>query len=42
MIYRRAITEISDRRDDQELAIDFKRHGVKRLLASLAKLDVIE
>jgi DNA helicase-2/ATP-dependent DNA helicase PcrA len=37
-----AITEISDRRDDQELAIDFKRHGVKRLLASLAKLDVIE
>lgn len=36
------ITEMSDRRDDQELAIDFKRHGVKRLLASLAKLDIIE
>ena len=35
------IVEVSDRRGDQELAIDFKRHGVKRLLASLAKLDII-
>jgi DNA helicase-2/ATP-dependent DNA helicase PcrA len=36
------ITEISERRDDQELVIAFKLHGTKRLLASLARLDVIE
>ena len=36
------IREINDRRDDQELAIEFRKHGTKRLLASLAKLDVIE
>jgi DNA helicase-2/ATP-dependent DNA helicase PcrA len=36
------ITSISDRRDDKELEIAFKLHGTKRLLASLAKLDVIE
>ncbi|CAN5539817.1 UvrD-helicase domain-containing protein [soil metagenome] len=36
------ITAIADRRDDQELVIDFKRHDTKRLLASLAKLDVID
>jgi DNA helicase-2/ATP-dependent DNA helicase PcrA len=35
------ITEIAERRDDQELVIEFKRHGTKRLLGSLAKLDVI-
>jgi DNA helicase-2/ATP-dependent DNA helicase PcrA len=35
------IAEVTDRRDDQELAIDFARHGRKRLLASLAPLDVI-
>jgi DNA helicase-2/ATP-dependent DNA helicase PcrA len=36
------IVEAITRRDDQELAIDFVRHGRKRLLASLAQLDVIE
>lgn len=36
------IKEIADRRDDQELVIEFKRHDTKRLLASLAKLDVID
>lgn len=36
------ITAIADRRDDQELVIEFKRHDTKRLLASLAKLDVID
>ena len=36
------ISEISERRDDQELVIAFKLHGTKRLLASLARLDVIE
>jgi DNA helicase-2/ATP-dependent DNA helicase PcrA len=35
------IAEIEQRRDDQELAIDFARHGRKRLLASLAPLDVL-
>jgi hypothetical protein len=35
------IAEVTDRRGDQELAIDFTRHGRKRLLASLAPLDVI-
>jgi DNA helicase-2/ATP-dependent DNA helicase PcrA len=36
------IAEIDQRRDDQELGIDFIRHGRKRLLASLAPLDVLE
>ncbi len=36
------VTETADRHDDQELAIDFARHGVKRLLASLANLDPLE
>jgi DNA helicase-2/ATP-dependent DNA helicase PcrA len=36
------IKEIAERRDDHELVIAFKRHDTKRLLASLAKLDVIE
>ncbi len=35
------ITEAVDRRDDQELAITFQRHGPKRLMASLAPLEVI-
>jgi hypothetical protein len=35
------IVEVIDRRDDQELAIDFARHGRKRFMASLAPLDVI-
>jgi DNA helicase-2/ATP-dependent DNA helicase PcrA len=36
------ITSVSERRGDQELEIEFKLHGTKRLLASLARLDVIE
>jgi DNA helicase-2/ATP-dependent DNA helicase PcrA len=36
------IAEAITRSVDQELAIDFVRHGRKRLLASLAQLDVIE
>ncbi len=35
------ITEVQERRGDQELAISFTRHGQKRLLASLAPLDPI-
>jgi DNA helicase-2/ATP-dependent DNA helicase PcrA len=35
------ITEAQERRGDQELAISFARHGQKRLLASLAPLDLI-
>lgn len=35
------ITEVQERRGDQELAISFTRHGQKRLLASLAPLDLI-
>jgi len=35
------ITEVVERRGDQELAITFQRHGQKRLLASLAPLDLI-
>jgi DNA helicase II / ATP-dependent DNA helicase PcrA len=38
------VAAVDQRRDgsDQELAIDFVRHGQKRLLASLAPLDLIE
>jgi ATP-dependent DNA helicase UvrD/PcrA len=35
------VLEAIDRRGEQELAIDFKRHGVKRLLSGLAPLEVI-
>ena len=35
------ITEVVPRNNDQELAIAFTRHGSKRLLASLAPLDVV-
>lgn len=35
------ISEVVERRGDQELAIAFQRHGQKRLLASLAPLDLI-
>ncbi len=35
------VAEAITRRSDQELAIDFARHGRKRLLASLAQLEVI-
>jgi DNA helicase-2/ATP-dependent DNA helicase PcrA len=36
------IAQTEQKRDDQELAINFIRHGTKRLLASFAKLDVLE
>jgi DNA helicase-2/ATP-dependent DNA helicase PcrA len=36
------IHSVADRRGDQELEIEFRLHGTKRLLASLARLDVIE
>jgi hypothetical protein len=36
------ISEVLERRGDQELAINFSKHGVKRLMGSLAPLDVIE
>ncbi len=32
----------TERRDDQEVAVEFVRHGPKRLLASLAAMDIIE
>jgi DNA helicase-2/ATP-dependent DNA helicase PcrA len=35
------ITEAIDRKDDQELSVEFVRHGPKRLMASMARLDVI-
>ena len=35
------ITEAIDRCDDQEVGVEFVRHGPKRLMASLARLDVI-
>ncbi len=33
------ISEVADRAGDQEITIDFVRHGKKRLIASLAPLD---
>lgn len=36
------IVEVVKRPDDQELAVDFQRHGQKRLMASFANLDLIE
>jgi len=36
------IAAVDERRDDQELAINFIRHGTKRLLASFAKLDIVD
>jgi DNA helicase-2/ATP-dependent DNA helicase PcrA len=36
------ISEVLERRGDQELAINFSKHGVKRLMGSLAPLDVID
>ena len=35
------ITEVVARNDDQELGIEFVRHGKKRLLASFARLDAV-
>ncbi len=36
------ISTVQARRDDQELAVEFNRHGHKLLMASLANLDLIE
>ena len=35
------IAEVIVRNDDQELAVEFARHGKKRLMASLAHLDLL-
>ena len=35
------VAEVVARNDDQEVAIEFARHGRKRLLASLAPLDLV-
>ena len=35
------IVDVSERRDDQELGVTFIRHGTRRLLASMANLDLI-
>ena len=35
------IAEVADRHGDQEVVVDFARHGRKRLIASLAPMDVI-
>jgi DNA helicase-2/ATP-dependent DNA helicase PcrA len=37
-----AVKEVDDRGDDQEVAVAFIRHGTKRLLASLAGMDIID
>ena len=36
------VTETTERGDDQEVAVEFVRHGAKRLLASLAAMDIID
>ncbi len=36
------ISKVQARRDDQELGVEFTRHGHKLLMASLANLDLIE
>ena len=36
------VLSAESRRDDQEIVVDFQRHGPKRLMASLAPLDIIE
>lgn len=37
-----AVLEVSERAGDQEVAVSFLRHGTKRLLASLAGLEIID
>ena len=34
------VTKVIDKGDDQEVTIEFKRHGEKRLIASMANLAV--
>ncbi|MCD6029716.1 MAG: UvrD/REP helicase [Thermomicrobiales bacterium] len=36
------VTEATERSGDQEVAVEFVRHGPKRLLASLAAMDVLD
>ncbi|MFN8594224.1 MAG: 3'-5' exonuclease, partial [Thermomicrobiales bacterium] len=36
------VREVNDRAGDQELVVEFVRHGTKRLLASFAAMEVIE
>jgi DNA helicase-2/ATP-dependent DNA helicase PcrA len=36
------VTDTTERGGDQEVAVEFVRHGPKRLLASLAPMDIIE
>ena len=36
------VLETAERRGDQEVAVEFVRHGAKRLMASLAAMDVID
>ncbi|MCD6059440.1 MAG: UvrD/REP helicase [Thermomicrobiales bacterium] len=36
------VIEAKERGGDQEVAVEFVRHGTKRLLASLAAMDVID
>jgi DNA helicase-2/ATP-dependent DNA helicase PcrA len=36
------VTDVVARNDDQEVAVEFSRHGRKRLLASIAPLDIVD
>ncbi len=36
------IVEATARKDDQEIAVEFTRHGRKRLMASLANMDIVD
>ncbi len=36
------ITEVTELKNDVELAVEFQRHGKKRLMASLANLEIVE
>jgi DNA helicase-2/ATP-dependent DNA helicase PcrA len=35
------VTEVLPRRDDVEVTVEFERHGRKRLMGTLAKLDIV-
>jgi hypothetical protein len=35
------ITAVLPRRDDVEVTVEFERHGSKRLMGTLAKLDIL-
>ena len=36
------VSEVTELKNDVELAVEFKRHGKKRLMASLANLEIVE